>query len=64
MAKRTAKEFNEDPKHEQERTEFDQLVEGSFNRIAERKKKEQEKNGGSGEKSFFDEMLEGIFGGK
>ncbi len=35
--------WNTDPKHESERTQFDLMVEDAFNRIAERKEKENPK---------------------
>lgn len=52
--------FNSDPKHEQDRQDFDKMVEGAFNRIAEKKKKENP----SKNPTFLDELLEGIFGDK
>lgn len=54
------KRFNDDPKHESERRQFDEMVEDSFNRIAEKKKKENPPQAEN--KSFLDEVLEGIFG--
>ncbi len=49
--------FNSDPAFEKERTQFDAMFEGSFNRYLEKKKKE---NPEEKEDNFFDS----IFGGK
>lgn len=45
--------WNTDPKHEEERTQFDQMVETSFNRIAEKKKKALPPE----EPNFFDTLF-------
>lgn len=62
MPKFDREKFNTDPKHEEERTVFDQMTEDSLKRLAERKKKEEEKNPPKNEKGFLDEFLESFFG--
>lgn len=52
--------FNTDPALEGKRTEFDQMVEDSVNRLIEKKKKEKPNEPGN----FFDELVSGIFGSK
>ena len=47
--------------HEQERNQFDMMVEDSLNRVAERKKKDNEKNPPK-KPGFLDDLLAGIFG--
>lgn len=53
------KKFNDDPKHESERSEFDALVEGSMERIAKRRQanppKKEEESG-----SILDEFFKGL----
>lgn len=60
MPKIDPDKFNTDPKHDQDRKDFDKMIEGSINRIAEEKKK---KNPVPPEdKGFFDDLIEGLFG--
>ena len=51
--------FNSDPKHEQERTQFDQMLEDSLKRIAEKNKKNNPDP--APKKSVVDEFLSGLF---
>lgn len=57
--------FNTDPAHEQERNQFDAMVEDSLNRVAEKKRKDNKDNPPK-EPSFLDDLLSGIglFGNK
>lgn len=56
MAKIDRKTFNEDPKHEAARGEFDAMVEDSMGRIIEKRKK----GAPPADKGFVAEFLEGF----
>jgi hypothetical protein len=53
------KKFNEDPKFETERNDFDALLEGSFRRL-EKKRKDQNP---PADENFFDGLFKNLFGG-
>jgi hypothetical protein len=54
--------FNTDPKHEAERNQLDAMLEDSFNRITERKRKETEQNQPKEPENIFDALVQNIFG--
>jgi hypothetical protein len=54
--------FNTDPKFETQRSQFDVMVEDSFNRITERKKKENPVP--PEPDNFFDALIGSLFPGK
>jgi hypothetical protein len=63
MPKFDREKFNTDPKHEEDRTTFDQMVEDSLNRAAKRREEEEKKNPKQPEdKSFFEQLVDGIMG--
>lgn len=62
MEKFDRKVFNTDPKHEEQRNNFDAMVEDAFNRIAARKAAEDAKNKPAEPETFFDAVAQMIFG--
>jgi hypothetical protein len=52
------KKFNEDPKYENERKDFDALLEGSFRRLKEKRDKENPPP----DENFFDSFFQNLFG--
>lgn len=52
------KAFNTDPKHEQDRMEFDALIEGSFERILKKRKESATPE----DENVFDALGKFIFG--
>jgi hypothetical protein len=62
MGKFDREKFNTDPKHEEERSAFDAMVEDSLKRHAA--KNQPTKDPAKKEESFIDEFLGAIFGKK
>lgn len=54
--------FNTDPKHEEERNQFDAMLEDGLRRVAAKNKKPDPPPNPSPE-GFLDGLFEGIFGG-
>lgn len=60
MPKFDREKFNTDPKHEQERADFDAMLEDSLKRISEKTKKNNPP--APDPEGFLDGLFKGIFG--